>query len=77
MSSISFNLSTNSTLESQNPRRDTSIPTVIAGLDRVRVGQQKPWLEAEQPWKTGKQPWTAPKQPWKASEQLAGRQLNN
>ena len=32
MSSISLNLLTNSTLEAQNPRRDTSIPTVIAGL---------------------------------------------
>ena len=32
MSSISLNLSTNSTLEAQNHRRDTSIPSVGAGL---------------------------------------------
>ena len=32
MSSISLHLSTNSTLEAQNPRRDTGIPTVSAGL---------------------------------------------
>ena len=32
MSSISLNLSTNSTLETQSPRRDSSILTVIGGL---------------------------------------------
>ena len=37
MSSISLNLLTNSTLEAQNPRRDTSIPTVSAGLAISRL----------------------------------------
>ena len=32
MSSVSLNLLTNSTQETQNPRRDTSIPSVSAGL---------------------------------------------
>ena len=32
MSSVSLNLLKNSTFETQNPRRDTNIPTAIAGL---------------------------------------------
>ena len=39
MSSISLNLSTNSTQETPNPRRDSSIPSVSAGLPLA--GQKK------------------------------------
>ena len=37
MSSISLNLSKNLTLETQNLRRDTSFPTVIAGLSKTAL----------------------------------------
>ena len=39
MSSIGGNLSTNSTLEAQNPRTENSILTVIAGLAKQGKGK--------------------------------------
>ena len=39
MSSLSLNFLTNLTLATRNPRRDTSISTVIAGLPRGRYSE--------------------------------------